>query len=312
MTDLRLVFAGTPEFAACSLAALLAADLRPLLVLTQPDRPAGRGRRVTASPVKQLAVHHEIEVYQPRTLKDEEAQERLEGLQPDFLIVAAYGLLLPQSVLDIARLAPVNVHASLLPRWRGAAPIQAAIRAGDSETGIALMKMEAGLDTGPVYSSASLRIGENENAGELHDRLAPLGGELLCRDLQKIATGECEPIEQDETQATYAPRLSKADALIDWQQGAEEIARAVRAYNPWPVAHTTIEEQPLRVWAAHPLIDVRDNGEPGELRVHDDELRVATGDGWLQLTRVQLAGRKQISAADFARQRPLSGLHLGR
>lgn len=311
MTDLRIVFAGTPEFAACSLAALLLAEYRPQLVLTQPDRPAGRGRRLTASPVKQLANVHGIDVFQPKSLRAADVQERLRAVRPDFLIVAAYGLLLPQAVLDIPRIAPLNVHASLLPRWRGAAPIQAAILAGDNATGVGLMKMEAGLDTGPVYANAALEIDHQENAAALHDRLAELGGRMLCEKLEAIASGDLQPQAQDDAEATYAPRLQKADARIDWSKSAAELAREVRAYNAWPVAHTHLDGQLLRIWEASSSDEPNEAIQPGEIRVIDECPQVATAAGWLKLARVQLAGRKQISGAELARQRPLDGLILG-
>ena len=232
----RLVFAGTPDFALASLRALVDAGHVPVAVVTQPDRPAGRGKKLTASPVKRYALEQGIAVQQPATLRDEQAVADLVALQPDLLVVAAYGLILPQNVLDIPTHGCVNVHASALPRWRGAAPIQAAILAGDTTTGISLMAMTAGLDCGPVFHIAEVTIGADETAGELHDRLAALGGETLVANLGRILAGELPATEQDEALATYAPKIAKDDARIDWSLPADEVARRVRAYNPFPGA----------------------------------------------------------------------------
>ncbi|MEO1035602.1 MAG: methionyl-tRNA formyltransferase [Pseudomonadota bacterium] len=312
MTDSpRLVFAGTPEFAASSLAALLAAGYRPNLVLTQPDRPAGRGRALTPSPVKRLALDAGIEVYQPVSLRKPAPQERVAAASPDLLIVAAYGLILPQAVLDIPTVAPLNVHASLLPRWRGAAPIQHAILAGDTQTGIALMRMEAGLDTGPVYATAAIDIGVDETAGELHDRLAQLGGELLVAKLPAIIDGALEAEKQPDTGACYAPKVEKADARIDWHASAATIARQVRAYDPWPVAHTSIEGSLLRIFGATAANEVSEAPAGVIVRVDDAGIAVATGAGTLIVTAVQLAGKRRIPATDFANQRTLRGIRLG-
>ncbi len=313
MAEPRVVFAGTPDFAVASLTALLNAGIRPELVLTQPDRPAGRGRRAAASPVRKAAATAGLPVAMPVSLKrDATAVARLEALQPDLLIVAAYGLLLPQRVLDVAKTAPLNVHASLLPRWRGAAPIQAAVRAGDRTTGISLMRMEAGLDTGPVYATLPLAIGRRENAGALHDRLALAGGRLLVETLPAVVSGELDATAQDDTLASYAPRLAKEDARIDWAQPAVAIDRAVRAYTPWPVSFTTLGGTPLRVFAARPVTFAGGDEPPGQvLAAGSDGIVVATGDGALRLDEVQLAGRRRIAAADLANQRALTGVRLG-
>ena len=229
MAEPKLLFAGTPEFARASLSAMLDAGFRPQAVLTQPDRPAGRGKKLRPGAVKVYAMEHGIDVLQPATLRDDVAVAELGALTPDVIVVAAYGLILPRAVLDIPAFGCLNVHASLLPRWRGAAPIQAAILAGDEKTGITLMKITEGLDCGPVYTAAELTIGEQETAGELHDRLALLGGETLVANLDAIISGQIEAVAQDENGATYAPKVTKADAELDWQLSADDLWRRVRA-----------------------------------------------------------------------------------
>ncbi|MDH3806456.1 MAG: methionyl-tRNA formyltransferase, partial [Gammaproteobacteria bacterium] len=236
MKNPKVLFAGTPEFAVASLQALVGSGVVPCAVLTQPDRPAGRGKQLSASPVKQFALEQDVPLMQPVTLRDAAVVAELVALEPDIMVVAAYGLILPESVLEIPRAGCLNVHASLLPRWRGAAPIQAAILAGDAETGVCLMSMVAGLDCGPVYASTAVSIGDNETAGELHERLASLGAGLLVRHLGAIVDGELSPKQQIEAQATYAPKIRTSDAAIDWQRRADELERLVRAYNPVPGA----------------------------------------------------------------------------
>ena len=307
MTAPRVLFAGTPDFARASLAALLAAGIRPLAVLTQPDRPAGRGRKLTASPVKELAVEHGIDVLQPVTLRDADIQQTLAEFNADVLIVAAYGLILPQAVLDIPRAGCLNVHASILPRWRGAAPIQAAIREGDDVTGISLMQMEAGLDTGPVYAIADIPIGEHETAGELHDRLARLGGDLLADRLGDILEGGLEAVEQDDAQSTYAGKVTRDDARIDWQQSATDIDRQIRAYNPVPGAWSELDGETVKVWAARP--DDGANGKPGAiLDAGRDGIRVGCGIGTLCIESLQRPGKRRVTGAEFAGQKDLSGV----
>ncbi|MEM1263681.1 MAG: methionyl-tRNA formyltransferase [Pseudomonadota bacterium] len=309
---LRVVFAGTPEFAAQSLRALLNAGYRPSLVLTQPDRPAGRGRKLTPSPVKVAALEAGVDVLQPKTLRDTEAQARIAAEQCDFLIVAAYGLILPQAVLELPRIAPLNVHASLLPRWRGAAPIQHSILNGDAQTGISLMRMEAGLDTGPVYATAALTIGATESSGQLHDRLAELGGRLLVNELAGIANGATRAVDQPVDGVTYAGKMAKTDASVDWHDDATTIDRVVRAYNPWPVAYTQIDGKPLRIFRATVLTASDVSAEPGVVvATGSDGIDVACKRGALRLLEVQLAGKRRIAAADFARQRALLGTQLG-
>ncbi len=297
--SLRILFAGTPDFAAMPLQALLDAGHTVEAVLTQPDRPSGRGRRLTASPVKQLAQQAGIAVLQPRSLRDEEIQAQLADRRPDIMIVVAYGLILPQAVLDIPHLGCWNIHASLLPRWRGAAPIQRAILAGDEQTGVCIMQMEAGLDTGPVLLSEALSIGGDETAGELHDRLADLGARLL---LQAIAQpDELVPQPQPAQGVTYADKLSKAEAALDWSKPAVELARQVRAFNPWPVATAQLRsgDQPLalRVWQAQAWPGA---APPGLVRrANANGIEVGTGDGVLRLTVVQKPGGKAMPVAQF-------------
>ena len=310
MTAARIVFAGTPDFALASLKALVEAGHAPVTVMTQPDRPAGRGKKLKASPVKAFAVAQDIPVWQPVTLKDPDAVDHLASLEPELLVVAAYGLILPQAVLDVPRLGCLNVHASLLPRWRGAAPIQRSILAGDDETGVCLMQMEAGLDTGPVFACAATPIGETESAGELHDRLADMGGELLVAKLPDILDGRIESSPQDDDVATYAAKLNKQEARIDWLNGAEDIALQVRAYNPVPGAWFELGEERIKCWRASVVVEVE--GPAGVvLQAGKDGIDVTCGSGALRLLEVQRPGRKRVSAAEFASQLDLNGKRLG-
>lgn len=305
----RVVFAGTPEFALRALEALTCAGHEPVAVLTQPDRPAGRGKRLTASPVKLYADARGIPVLQPQTLRDELAVAEIEALTPDVLIVAAYGLILPQRVLDIPRHGCLNVHASALPRWRGAAPIQAAILAGDAATGVSLMAMTAGLDCGPVYAIEPVAIGPDETAGELHDRLATAGGDLLVKKLDDILAGRLEAVPQNDALATYAPKIGKDDARLDWSLPAETLARRVRAYNPFPGAFFFVDDVRVKCWSASPL-----EGEPGApgrvVRCDRGGVVVACGTGRLSLDALQLPGKRRVSAAEFAGQLDLSDRQL--
>ncbi len=308
MTEPRLIFAGTPDFALASLQALVESGRNPVAVLTQPDRPAGRGKKLTASPVKQYAVEQGIPVLQPVTLKDEEAVTQLKGLRPDVLIVAAYGLILPQSVLDIPTHGCLNVHASALPRWRGAAPIQAAILAGDETTGISLMAMSAGLDCGPVYTIDEVIIGDDETAEELHDRLAALGGSALVAHLDDILAGGATSVEQDESLVTYAPKIVTSDARIDWSHSADELVRRVRAYNPFPGAFFFAGDARMKIWRA---TAVEGNAEPGTVIQCDrDSVVVACGVGALRLDELQLAGKRRVRAQEFVGQLDLSNIRL--
>jgi methionyl-tRNA formyltransferase len=321
--SLSLIFAGTPEFSVPALEALIASKHRVLAVYTQPDRPAGRGQQVTMSAVKQCALRHQLPVEQPLTLKDAAAVERLAQWQADLMIVVAYGLLLPKNVLETPRLGCVNIHASLLPRWRGAAPIQRAIQAGDKETGVTIMQMDVGLDTGPMLLERVISIGPREIAGpdisfgprlggpNLHDRLSALGAEAIIEAIDAIAAGTATPRPQPNEGATYASKIRKEEALIDWSKPAAEIDRLVRAFNPWPVAETRLNGQQLRVWGATPLA-TKTSATPGTVIAASAEgIDVATGDGVLQLTRVQAAGRKAMPVADFLKANRPEGAVLG-
>ena len=302
--------AGTPEFARASLRALTGSGIMPLAVLTQPDRPAGRGKRLTASAVKRFALEHGIEVLQPTTLKDPDAVAQISAFEPDILVVAAYGLILPQGVLDIPAKGCLNVHASLLPRWRGAAPIQAAILAGDAETGVSLMSMTAGLDCGPVFVEEALAIGAEETAGELHDRLAALGGELLVRHFEAILDGELDAVEQDDALATYAGKISKQDARLDWQRPAAELHRQVRAYNPVPGAFFLLDDTPVRCWRAGIVAGA--TGSPGDvLSAGRDGIVVACGQDGLRLDSLQRPGKRPVTGSEFAGSVAMTDRRLG-
>jgi methionyl-tRNA formyltransferase len=307
----RIVFAGTPEFSVPALDALHAAGHEIAAVYTQPDRPAGRGRTLTASPVKQRALELGLPVEQPASLKDAAAVARLIEHAPDLMVVVAYGLILPQAVLDVPRLGCLNIHASLLPRWRGAAPIQRAILAGDTLTGVTIMKMDAGLDTGPMLLERPVAIGADETAGHLHDRLSAVGAEAIVAAIDSWLAGRITPVAQPVEGATYAAKIRKEEAAIDWTQSAAAIARQVRAFNPWPVAETRWQGQQLRVWEARAL-EATPAVAPGEVvEAGSGRLSVATGAGRLLLERLQLAGRGVLTAAEFLNANKLLGARLG-
>jgi methionyl-tRNA formyltransferase len=310
---MNLVFAGTPEFAVPALKALLDAGHTILAVYTQPDRPIGRGRKLGMSAVKEFALERGLRVHQPVTLKSDDEAATLRALKPDALIVIAYGQILPKPILSIPKYGCINVHASLLPRWRGAAPIQRAIEAGDTKTGVTIMQMDEGLDTGAMLALAEIPIDADDNAATLHDRLAKLGGQLLVDTLAKLTDGAVTPQAQDSTRATYAVKLKKDEARLDWNADAELIARRVRAFNPWPVVHTTVDGQALRLWHAHAEKGAPAILSPGTVLSADaDGVRVQCASDVLRITRLQLEGGKVLDVRDFLNGRPLpAGTRLG-
>jgi methionyl-tRNA formyltransferase len=304
---MRLLFAGTPEFAAAALAALLDAGHDVPLVLTQPDRPAGRGQKLAQSAVKQLALAHGIPVQQPPTLKTPEALDILRKQGAATMVVAAYGLILPPAVLDLFPQGCINIHASLLPRWRGAAPIQRALMAGDTRTGVCIMRMDAGLDTGPVMLREALDIAPRETGGSLHDRLALMGAALIVRALAGIEQGNLQLTHQPDEGVTYAHKITKDEARIDWRLGVREIDARIRAFNPAPVCFTSYAGAPLRIWEAYPLDAQQTGDSPGTvLAASAQGIDVACADGLLRLTMLQRAGGTRQQVADFLRGQPLS------
>ena len=306
---LRIAFAGTPEFAVPALDALVEAGHAITGVWTQPDRPAGRGRKLQASPIKQRALALNLRLYQPATLKSAAAQAQFKADAPQVVVVAAYGLLLPQAVLTIPELGCINIHASLLPRWRGAAPVQRAILAGDTETGVSIMHMQAGLDTGPVYAMQATPIHDDDTAGSLHARLAQLGAQLLLAVLVQLPA--LKPAAQDEARATHAAKITREEAQLNWARPAGQLALAVRAFHPWPMAWTLYQGEPLRVLRAHAL-DTRSSASSGTiLAAGNDGMDVATGLGVLRIQELQAAGGRAMPAAEFSRGRRLQGARLG-
>jgi len=306
---MRIIFAGTPEFAATNLQAMLNAGHDIIAVYTQPDRPAGRGRKLKPGPVKALALEHNIPVIQPLTLKDPAAQQELNALKADLMIVVAYGLLLPQVVLAMPRLGCINVHASLLPRWRGAAPIQRALLAGDAATGVTLMQMDVGLDTGAMLLKTHCPITSTDTSASLHNKLAEQGGDALLELLPLLAKGEITAEAQNEAEATYAAKLSKEEAQLNWRLSAAELDRAVRGFNPWPVAWFKDGEEVIRVWQAEVVIEteavIENSAAAGTLvAVVKDGLIVACGEGWLKITRLQLPGKPQMQVSDLLNGNP--------
>ena len=309
---LSVAFAGTPEFAAQALDAILKAGYAVPLVLTQPDRPAGRGMKLSPSAVKQLALAHGIEVDQPEKLRTDAQRARLADCAPDVLVVAAYGLILPKAVLELPRLGCINIHASLLPRWRGAAPIQRAIQAGDRQTGVTIMRMDAGLDTGPMLLVKTCPISDRDTAASVHDRLAVLGAEALLEALPGVADGSLAAQPQDESGACYAQKLDKAEALIDWTRPAIEIDRLVRAFIPWPVAQTELDGKPLRIWRCSVQPGIGGAAQPGCVVAADQRgIDVVTGNAVLRIHELQPPGKRVMSAAEFLNARSLLGVCFG-
>uniref|UniRef100_UPI003BA09267 methionyl-tRNA formyltransferase n=1 Tax=Aeromonas jandaei TaxID=650 RepID=UPI003BA09267 len=303
MNKLKLIFAGTPDFAARHLAALLSSDHEVVAVYTQPDKPAGRGQKLTASPVKELALAHNLPVYQPASLRKEEAQAELAALGADLMVVVAYGLILPKAVLDTPRLGCINVHGSLLPRWRGAAPIQRSIWAGDAETGVTIMQMDVGLDTGAMIRKVTCPIAADETSASLYDKLAELGPQALVDTIDAMAAGDTAAEVQDDALANYAEKLSKEEARIDWSMEAVAIERCIRAFNPWPISWFEVADQTVKVWQAA-VID-SDHGQPAGTLLKADKqgIDIATGKGVLRLLTLQPPGKKAMSVTDLLNSR---------
>lgn len=307
---MKIVFAGTPEFAVPPLKALLKSTHEICGVYTQPDRPAGRGRKLTPSPVKSVGLEAGLPVFQPESFKSDESRDQLRELRPDLMVVVAYGLILPKAVIDIPPLGCINIHASLLPRWRGAAPIQRAILEGDEETGVTIMFIEPRLDAGPMLLKKRCPILRGVSSGKLHDQLAVLGAEALLETLPALENGTAQAEPQDETLVTHAAKLNKEETLLDWTQPATALERKVAAFNPWPVAETRLQGQPLRIWRAEAL-----EGDtvlaPGSVVRGKDTLDVATSQGLLRLLELQLPGAKRIVARDFLNAQTAPLLRLG-
>lgn len=311
--DLRIVFAGTPDFALASLTALIDAQFTVIATYTQPDRPAGRGRKLTSSPVKNFALKHNIPVYQPISLRDNQAQDELRALSPDLMVVAAYGLILPQAVLDIPTYGCINVHSSRLPKWRGAAPIQHAILAGDSDTGVTIIKMDAGMDTGDELYHVACPITNIDTGGSLHDKLAALGASALIDTLNDISNKLSHAKPQDHEQATYAGKIAKKDAQIDWNKPVANVHRLIRAFNPWPIAHTHYKSDLLRVWSAE-VLNTFPVGQhkPGTiLGFTKHGLDIACKDGCIRLTELQLPSKSRQNIEQFFRPETEKWLKTG-
>ena len=301
---MRVIFAGTPDFAATHLQAILDDDRYQLVAIyTQPDRPAGRGKKITQSPVKKLALANDIQLEQPASLTDIKTQETIARLEADVLIVVAYGLILPQAVLDIPRLGCINVHGSILPKWRGAAPIQRAIEAGDRESGVTVMQMDVGLDTGPMLTICRCTIDGKETSASLYPKLAVLGAQALINTLEKMRSGTAVGIAQDSTQSSYADKIAKQESLIDWSASVTEIERRIRAFNPFPAAYSLVNGQRIKIWLASAVS--RDYpGVPGEiLSADDDGLLVKCGNGALLISTIQLAGKSKLCVAEVLKSR---------
>ena len=307
---MKIVFAGTPEFAVPTLQALLDSPFEICGVYTQPDRPAGRGRKLSPSPVKQLAIANRIPVYQPVNFKSPEALAELQALNADLMVVIAYGLILPQAVIDAPRLGCINVHGSLLPRWRGAAPIHRALMAGDDKTGVTIMKVVKKLDAGDMLLKAECPITETDTSSNLHDRLAQMGAEALIKVVEQYQQGSVQAKPQDESLVTYAHKLEKHESTLDWNDSATALDRKIRGLNAWPVAQTLFNGQVLRVWNSM-LIERKISAEPGTINCAEHQLDIVTGDGVVRLLEVQLPGGKRIAGKDFLNAHLADGVKLG-
>jgi len=307
---LRIIFAGTPDFAAEALKALIESSHQVIAVYSQPDRPAGRGRQLKASPVKELALEHNIPVYQPLNLKDTSEHEQIENLNADVMVVVAYGVILPKAVLDAPKHGCLNIHASILPRWRGAAPIQRAILAGDKESGVTIMQMDVGLDTGDMLTIQRTPIEASDTGSSLHDRLATIGAEALLETLDKISNNTLEPVVQDDSLSNYAKKLDKQEAAIDWTDSAENIVNKIQAFNSWPVAYCAYNGKSLRLWQAR-LLDSSKENTPGLVVDEGKEgIDIACGKGIVRIIELQLPGKKRIMVRDFINSNSLKGLTL--
>ncbi|GAB2640482.1 methionyl-tRNA formyltransferase [Vibrio panuliri] len=300
---LRIVFAGTPDFAAQHMAALLSSEHEVIAAYTNPDRPAGRGKKLTASAVKTLALEHNVPVYQPENFKSDEAKQELAELNADIMVVVAYGLLLPQAVLDTPKLGCINVHGSILPRWRGAAPIQRSIWAGDAETGVTIMQMDIGLDTGDMLKIAKLPIEASDTSATMYQKLAELGPQALVECLNDIAAGTAVPVKQDDELANYAKKLSKEEARIDWNDDAAHIERCVRAFNPWPMSHFEVAENSIKVWQSRVAEQTSDKPAGTIIQADKTGIYVATGHGVLVLEQLQVPGKKAMGVQDILNSR---------
>ena len=301
--SLKIIFAGTPDFAAKHLQALLNSPHQVIGVFTQPDKPAGRGNKLTASPVKQLALQNNLPVYQPISLKDSANQQIIADLNADIMIVVAYGLILPQTVLDMPKYGCLNVHGSLLPRWRGAAPIQRACWAGDTETGITIMQMDVGLDTGDMLYKEKCHIEDDDTSATLYNKLAQIGPDALLKALMLIIEGKAKPEKQNESQVTYATKLSKQEAKLDWNLTATQLERCIRAFNPWPVSYFEINGELIKVWQANVISETTDKTPGTILRADKSGIQIATQNGVINMTLLQPAGKKPMSAQDFLNSR---------
>jgi len=297
--SLRIIFAGTPEFAKPVLDALLGSEHQVIAVYTQPDRPAGRGRKVHTGPIKELAEQHSLPVYQPESLRDEKELQQLRELAPDVMVVVGYGMLLPETVLQIPKFGCVNVHPSLLPRWRGSTPVQSAILAGDTKTGVAVMQLDKGMDSGDILNMLETEVGAEETSGELYDRLFKMGADLLLKTLVQAEHHKLQPQAQNHNQVTLAKKIRKADAEINWTLSAQTLCNQIRAFNPWPIAFTYFKQQPLKIWKAK-VVNEKTGLKPGSIaNITKSELDIATSDGLLRLLVVQLPGKRPLPIKDF-------------